>query len=343
MMAIDPLLEAANYFFVDPRRIDLLGDSSGYSNSRFARVTDQQGQLWCLRGWADSTTEQMRFIHQVLLHSRMQGFTGLPRLAYAKTGETLLLLNNLWFDAQEWLAGGPLYRLETPDVRQRTPNVAWDFTTPERQAVTTALAAFHLSTATLQPLLKGTPLQTQIRLALEQLQSQEPITAALIYGGSDVEDQRLVVPWLNLLSILVNYLRLRIATGWEEHGADNVICHGDLWPDHVYFSKRLFRGFVDFGALTFTTPAIDLAQLILHFGGWQTYDEVLAVYTNDRPLSAQTVTMIPIAAAFDLITEGYWSLEQLKLERLPAHEKAAHWHNLRMLLSSVEALVEELS
>lgn len=121
-----------------------------------------------------STAEQMRFIHQVLLHSRMQGFTGLPRLAYTKTGETLLLLDNLWFEAQEWLTGGPLYGLETPLARQRTPNIA-------------------------------------------------------------------------------------------------------------------------------------------------------------------------IAAASDLIAEGYWSLEQLKLERLPAHEKAAHWHNLRMLLSSVEALVEELS
>jgi hypothetical protein len=67
------------------------------------------------------------------------------------------------------------------------------------------------------------------------------------------------------------------------------------------------------------------------------------VYTSVRPLSAQTVTMIPMAAASDLVNEGCWSLGQLEHHHLPAHEKAAHWHNLRVLLPSVEAVVGELS
>lgn len=94
-MAIDPLIEAANHFFVDSRQIEILGSSSGYSDSRFAQVTDQQGQVWCLRGWADTTVERMLFIHQVLVHSHAHGFAGLPRLAYAKTGDTLLLRSYL--------------------------------------------------------------------------------------------------------------------------------------------------------------------------------------------------------------------------------------------------------
>jgi hypothetical protein len=53
--------------------------------------------------------------------------------------------------------------------------------------------------------------------------------------------------------------------------------------------------------------------------------------------------MIAMAAASDLVNEGYWSLGQLQHDRLPAHEKAAHWHNLCVLLPSIEALVEELS
>lgn len=336
-MVSDPLIEAATYFFAEPYRIELIGDSSGYSNSRFAQVTDQQGQVWCLRGWADSTVEQMRFIHQVLVHSRTHGFAGLPHLAYAKTGESLLLLDNVWFEAQEWLTGGPLYQLETPATKQRMPNTAWNFTVAERQPVVAALAAFHASTATLQPLVKGPSLSSQILSLLEQ------VPAETVYTGSIKADQTLVDQWVSLLAAMGNGLRTSITADRKEAENGAIICHGDLWPAHVYFNNGVFCGFVDFGALTFTTPAIDLAQLILHFGGWQSYGEVLAIYTHIYPLAAVDMNMIPIAAALDVVSEGYWALEQLCTGHTSAQVTAAHRHNLRFLLPSLEALVEELS
>jgi Ser/Thr protein kinase RdoA (MazF antagonist) len=285
----------------------------------------------------------MRFIHQVLIHSRTHGFVGLPRLACTQTGETLLSHNGVWFEAQEWLTGGPRYQLQMSVVNERIPNTAWNFTTAERQAVTTALATFHASTATLQSASTKSSLHTQMLAIAEQGQSQAPAAVAICHAGSSSEDPMLVARWRSLLPIMMNVLQARLTASWEERDDGNVICHGDLWPDHVYFNSGAFRGFVDFGALAFTTPALDLAQLILHFGGWQSYDEVLAMYTNSRPLSTSDRDIIPIVALFDLVSEGYWSLGQLCNDSTPAHEQAAHRHNLRFFLPSAKALVKEFS
>ncbi len=342
-MPSDPLIEVANAFFVEPQQIELIGDSSGYSDSRFAKVMDRRGQAWCLRGWTNTTAEQMRFVHQVLIHSRAHGFVGLPQLAYTQSGETLLSHNGVWFEAQEWLTGGPCYQLQMAVVKQRTPNTAWHFTTAERQAVTMALAAFHVSTTTMQPLPARSSLLVQFLSIVQQAQSQALMSAETGYTGNNIEDQTLVARWRRLLPVMVSILQARLTASWEERDDGNVICHGDLWPDHVYFSNGAFRGFVDFGALAFTTPALDLAQLILHFGGWPSCVEVLAVYTNGRPLSAHDRRIIPIVALADLVSEGYWSLGQLGNDSTPAHEQAAHRHNLRFFLPSAEALVKELS
>lgn len=342
-MPSDPLIEVANAFFVEPQRIELIGGSSGYSESRFAKVTDQQGQLWCLREWKNTTAEQMCFIHQVLIHSRARGFGGLPKLAYTQSGETLLLRNGVWFEAQEWLPGGPCYQLQIAGVKQRIPNTAWNFTTGERQAITAALAAFHASTTTMRPLPTRSSLPAQLLSSIQQAQSQTLMSDEVGYAGNNIEDQALVARWRSLLPVMMNIIQVRLTASWEESDNSNVICHGDLWPDHVYFSKGAFCGFVDFGALTFTTPTLDLVHLILHFGGWQSCDEVLAIYTSSRPPSTHEQSIIPIVALADLVSEGCWSLGQLGNDNAPAHEQAAHWHNLRFFLPSAEALVKELS
>lgn len=342
-MADERLYEAASYFFNEPYQISSIGRSSGYSDSHLARVTDQRGQLWCLRQWADPTADLMRFIHQVLTHSRAQGFTGVPQLAHTRSGETLLLLDNAWFEAQEWIAGGPAYRLAGHEASHRTPNTAWHFTVEERRAVTSALADFHSSTETLQPLFRKHSCLAQVSSVLQQAQIQQQVASELLPASRSPEDMAVMILWLDLLPVLTAHLQQRATdrTFILEH--DGTICHNDLWPDHVYFADGSFRGFVDFGALTRTSPAIDLAQLILHFGGWQTCEEVLTVYTSYRPLSTQDTGMLPIAAASDLVSEGYWSLSQLRDDKLPEREVTAHWHNLYMLLPSLKALAAALT
>ena len=340
-MADERLYEAAGFFFNGPYQIQVMGRSSGYSNSHLARVTDQWGQLWCLRQWTDTTEERMRFIHHVLTHSRAQGFTGVPQLAHTRSGETLLLLGNAWFEAQEWIAGAPAYQL-ADDTNQRTPNTAWHFTGEERRAVASALADFHASTETLSPLARKHSCCAAVASVLQQAQIQQQGASAIRPASRSLEDKAVIRLWFDLLPVVTTHLQ-RITDHISTLEQEGIVCHNDLWPAHVYFADRSFRGFIDFGALTFTSPAVDLAHLILHFGGWQTCEEVLTVYTSCRPLSTQDVAMLPIVAASDLISEGYWSLSQLRDDNLPEPEAAAHWHNLYVLLPSVKALAEALT
>lgn len=338
-MTDERLCEAAGCFFNEPYQIHVMGRSSGYSNSYLARVTDQWGQLWCLRQWTDTTEERMRFIHHSLTHSRAQGFTGVPQLAPTRSGETLLLLGNAWFEAQEWIAGGPAYRLAY-DANQRMPNTAWHFTMEERRAVTSALANFHASTETLQPLARKHSCLAQVASVLQQAQIQPQGPSEMRPASRSLEDKAAISLWLELLPVVTAHLQQQVTDHIFMLDQEGIICHNDLWPDHVYFAAGSFCGFVDFGALTFTSPVMDLAQLILHFGGWQTCEEVLTVYTSYRSLSIQDVAMLPIVAVSDLISEGYWSLSQLRDDTLPEPEAAAHWHNLHILLPSLKALAE---
>lgn len=265
-MRSDRLYEAANYFFDAPYHLTLIGSSSGYSDSRLARITDSRGQRWCLRQWVDITEDQIRFIHDVLMQSRAHGFAGVPRLAHAETGESLLLLEDAWFDAQEWLAGGPAYGLGMQDTNQRTPNTAWNFTPEERRAVVIALAAFHASTETLQPRLRQQHIAEHIMSMLQQMPTQQQLALEARRVTDSPANKMLISQWVDLLPRLTTYLHGQVTANTLIQGA-SVICHGDLWPDHVYFVVGSFSGFTDFGALTVTSPAVDLAQLILHFGG----------------------------------------------------------------------------
>lgn len=340
-MTTDQLHKAANAFFAAPYQIDLIGSSSGYSNSRLARVTDSRGQRWCLRQWVDTTEDQIRFIHDVLIQSRAHGFGGLPRLAHAKTGESLLLFDDGWFDAQEWIAGGPAYGLGMQNTHQRMPNTAWHFTAEKRRAVTIALAAFHASTETLESRLRQQHISAHVMSMLPQMPTQQQLTLEAHHITDNPANKMLLSQWLELLPRLTTYLHGQVTANTLVQGA-SVICHGDLWSDHVYFVEGRFSGFTDFGALTVTSPAVDLAQLILHFGGWQTREEVLAMYTNDCVLSAQDEGMLSIVAVSDLVSEGYWALSQLSSDKLSTCEASAHWHNLHILLPSLQVLAEEL-
>jgi hypothetical protein len=94
------LREAAPFFFHEPYHFVLIGQSSGFSGSSLARVTDSSGLGWCLRAWPSGTDpERLAFIHQALSHSRAKGFSGLPRLKPTLAGPTFLTLGDHLFDA----------------------------------------------------------------------------------------------------------------------------------------------------------------------------------------------------------------------------------------------------
>lgn len=95
-------------------------------------------------------------------------------------------------------------------------------------------------------------------------------------------------------------------------GVARVLCHGDLWPAHLYFDGNAFVGFVDFESLVFAPSALDLAQLIAHFGGWGTRGVVLGAYERSTPLGERCRSALqrelPLELVEDLVGEGLWAL-----------------------------------
>jgi len=124
-----------------------------------------------------------------------------------------------------------------------------------------------------------------------------------------------------------------------------VLCHGDLWPAHVHFEGDAFVGFTDFESLCFASPALDLAQLVLHFGGWRIREDVLRGYDRVAPLDERDRSLLPVEAVADLADEGYWALEALYgavSSRTTAAQRTAHSLNLRGLLEPLELVTEEM-
>jgi Ser/Thr protein kinase RdoA (MazF antagonist) len=130
----------------------------------------------------------------------------------------------------------------------------------------------------------------------------------------------------------------RHPTGADDAGT---LCHGDLWPSQVFAAGAAITGFVDFESIGFASPANDLAQLLVHFGGWQRRDAVLAAYQRARPLPAEAISCFPAAVALDAASEGAWALASL-LGRPTRAQREAHFGNLRDLLGPLLSVVSEI-
>jgi Ser/Thr protein kinase RdoA (MazF antagonist) len=342
--AISNLKEAASLFFTEPYAFSWLGGSSGFSTSHFARVIDRSGATWCLRQWPVSFDERrLHFIHQVLTHSHAHGFSGVPRLAVTASGKTLCRLNGSLIDAQEWLEGvpsGPQHKRVEP-----IPNMVYSLAPLQLTQLAAALASFHLST---DLLLQGEgaeylPLVHYLAELITETQAHHErlITKITAQARTD-EAHAIALRWLTLIPEALELAQAVLDSEPEGAYAVNTLCHGDLWPPHVYFVGGEFRGLVDFESLCYSSVALDLAQLILHCGSWYAQERVISTYEMRRALSKADKAVLPAAAALDLASEGYWSLMMLYESEESQLPREAHHINLRTLLASLELLLKGL-
>lgn len=302
-------------------------------------------RAWCVRRWPDGfAADRLRWIHRALRCSRDQGFTGVPDLATLEGEATILDGGGALYDAQQWLPGEPVGG--RPAWAGTVANTVRSLPPGQLAALATVLAEFHRSTdalapsagATVRPLLDQlaeTAVDLPARCAALAARAGDPLDAA---GRAE---RAMALRWLALLPRAM-MLTERVLRGHPESArAATTVCHGDLWPQHVYAVGDRFSGFVDFEHLAFGSPAGDLAQLILHFGGWGARAAVVRAYATRRALGAGERAVLPAAAVLDLVGEALWSLGLLYGDGPPA-SPAAHRHNLRALLPSLELLVTEM-
>jgi hypothetical protein len=338
------LREAANLFFPGHHVIAELGLSPGSSGSIFARV-DASGKSWCLRRWPPGfEVARLRFIHLALQRSRAGGFSGVPDLARTREGESILLLEDGLYDAQEWSIGEPI----SPAVSERPmPNVVVALPSAGMASLATAVACFHRSAMRFSPEFASfaNPLSARLALLREDARICQDALPKRVRLGAEGRERRLALRWLDALPQLIEAASVAFETFAEEQADGYTLNHGDLWPNHAYFDGNVFAGFTDFESLCFASPAFDLAQAILHFGGWNIREAVLRSYERIAPLSDGDRSALPVEAGMDLASEGCWSLDALygdASSRTTPGQRMAHLRNLHELAGSLEVLVTEL-
>ena len=266
-------------------------------------------------------------------------------MASTEDGRTILELSGRLYDAQEYLSGQSLF--ERYPSSGPAPNVAVPLQGDRLSTLAEALAQFHRSTLHLPPdpdrevaplpeRLDG--LATEMKLCHEVLLDGARERA----GGKERET---ALRWLEVVPHALAVARE--ASGKSPGARDTrVLCHGDLWPAHVYFDGDDFVGFADFDSLVFAPSALDLAQLIGHFGGWGTRAVVLEAYERIAPLGERCREALqrelPLELVADLVGEGLWALYgQLSSETNPV-QREAHVLNMSVLLGCLEDASEEV-
>lgn len=332
------LREAASRFFPGKHRILAAREiPSGYSGSAFARV-ETPASLWLLRRWPPGfDKERLRFVHRALSESRRGGFSGVPALAKTEEGESAVCVAGKLYDAQTLLAGEPLV-VQSPGLGP-VPNVAMRASSGLLGALARTLACFHLSTSTLSPVpvVSAAPLVGRLRDLEAEASRRYGYLGHAVRARAADEDRRIGLGWLALLPRALG-AALEAAERLSPGGTGEVLCHADLWPAHVRFEGDSFTGFTDFESLVFANPALDLAQLLGHFGGWKTAGTVLRSYRTVAPLTEEDEASLAPEAVADLTAEGLWALEALYGERssISPAQKASHKLNLRLLFSPLE-------
>jgi Ser/Thr protein kinase RdoA (MazF antagonist) len=338
----DELLSAARSFFPTVGHYTPLGASTGFSGSRFARV-EAEGEVWCLRRWPDDFPRVgLQAIHRVLCHSRSRGFDGVPALARLADGATILTRGTALHDAQRWLPGEPLDG--TTGWARVTPNGVFRLPPGQLADLAATLARFHRSTAALATV-PGLPTHA-IRAQFAALVAELPGRCAALGAASEQrassEGRALAHRWLQRLPQVVAIAARVVREDTSGAQERRVICHGDLWARHIYMVGGRFGGFVDFESLSWGSPAIDLAQLLLHFAGWEARTGVIQAYERIVPLQAAEHGLLRLAALNDLASEALWSLGQLSSAPATRPADAIHEHNLRALLPALETIAAEL-
>jgi aminoglycoside phosphotransferase (APT) family kinase protein len=340
------LREAARAFFPEECTVAILGVSSGYSGSAFARI-EALGRSWCLRGWPLRFEEKrLRFIHRALLEIRSGGFQGVPNLASTTAGETVAEVSGRLYDAQEWMAGSPL-PTASGWTGEPMPNLVVRSSPRRLRALTQALARLHCAGVRLagRPEQKPDHLSRRLDALADEFERHVGPWVRAVLAGNAAENGEVASRWLELLSGALPAAREASEGLPDEDRGTMVVCHGDLWSAHVWFDGEAFVGFTDFESLTFASPALDLAQLVTHFASWESRHDVLKAYEDIAQLQERDLAALPIEAVADLAGEGLWSLSSLYGEALPSAspaQEAGHRTNLRGLLVSLEQAIGDV-
>jgi Ser/Thr protein kinase RdoA (MazF antagonist) len=274
-------------------------------HANLARV-ETPGGVWVVRRWPEGTTRaRVEFVHAVLKESRAGGIEFVPDVAAEPgDGATVLVADGRLYDAESWLPGRTLVRgPDLVDGQGRAIDRPAAVSAGTMAAAVRAVARLHGATE---------------EVATREGVPRAPLDAVLRAVRGGWEEQR---EWLRPLAPRTPHIQRWIRSGEVVlggatealagvdflRGRPAVVGHLNVWPGHVLVSRvegeERISGLVDFADAAASSPLIDLAQLIVHFNGWNTVaaEEAIGAYTEVRALAPEERRLLPAIAGLDLI------------------------------------------
>lgn len=299
------LRHAAERFFPGFSAIEAVAGTS-----EAVRV-EAAGEVWIVRRWPEGTAiERIAFVHEALRAAREGEISVVPLPAVAANGglrdrPTVVALESHWYDAGSWMPGEVTVRRPTVALERGSVDLPGSLPGDLVAQTTAAIARFHAATtgtmeiagAPRSPLRGfGAAANRAWRRRLQQLDPLSPRVPA-------------VRAWRAAARRAVGEALSRIEAAGTAGEAVDVVAHGNLWPSHVLAlpggEDEVLSGILDWSDAIATSPLVDVAQLITHFGGWtpDRAEAVLGTYHDVRPLRPAERRLLPAVAALDLVVQ----------------------------------------
>ena len=287
----------------------------GFSSTRVWRYTTSIGD-WAIR-WTPQTTsdrERMAWIAIYLSKLRINGAAYLPTPLHLKTGESFVENRSGLLQVETWMSGDRL----TPTSTEN-----------QKQTAIYSLADFHklsgrLAQRSVAPLEITSAFQKRIQL-LEQIELNErPSSPA----------------WDELQGLIKDGVGPARRKLEEVRDCETTILpvHGDSRAEHFLFTGDQLTGLIDFGAMRFDTPWVDLARLCgdLSTGDQNEFCRLIAIYADqiDSNVDVNAVTALHLSGI--VIACARW----LSWLDRPLSERGEH--RLKDLKSRLKRLLSQL-
>lgn len=304
--------------------VESLEGAGGYSGAKFWKVVTGDS-TWCLRRWPPEHPDDARlaWLHQVLFHAAIHGFTRLPVPRRTLAGKTWLQTPEGRYELVPWIPGQADFHARPSANRLRN--------------AMHALAAFHQAVREfprLGPHRGPVPAVLRRREMIQRLEQGglAQLTQAVARWPDPEVHRRgelLLAGFRSARHALAESLELA-----RTLVVDLQPCIRDLWHDHLFFMGEEVSGIVDFGAMQIDHVSVDLARLL---GSLVADDQnqvrcALDAYCEKRPLSDPERRLVGLLDRTAVFLSGINWLEWICVERRVFEEPARVFRRLDELV-----------
>lgn len=328
------LLEAAGLLLPGHRDVTAVAGSPNV-----VRVETIGGPARVTRWEPGSTQERIASIHATFAGLQRAGirFTPVP-LSGPNGQQSISLPGGHRYEARGWLGGQTAGR-EVPFAGLPLP-VA--ISVDHVAEVAQALGKMHEAGATVinQRILPAAPLTAIHRSIVTMARDTRH---DLLDVASSYPPSR---GWMNSIDRVIGMTADTIGTLQEGDERRFVVAHGDLWPEHLLFSRKgdgtpELTGLAGWNYVAASSPLLDLGQLVSRTRGWSNefVEAVVSGYQDTASLTPAERRALPGIIALDLLLT---STSLLRRYMLPNPETEPSYGEKQQLVSAIERTLQAL-